>query len=339
MITKINKNNCLKVKIKSLLVFCFLIFLLSLFACPVLASNPAGNSGGSGQYAEEVNQEQASAEETIDPNSVMPKINIKFGSTLVGFDPVVCDGTYCTVPWISQYIAAIYRYVIGAAGILAMVMIMVGGFIWLMSAGSPDKVGKAKEFITAALTGLFLALFSFLILNSVNPRLTNLEPLRIQDVEYIAPTALDSFGAGFQSEANVSKNPGTYSPGRTLAGSTDMTGLAKSAIDGIDKYKANGCTKSSGWRNDGVGSRHQSGRAVDFSMTDDCKNYITTNGQEIPAKLPNGSPNPEAPTWGTAYKMPDGSYWVDENISVTGGSGPHFHTEFPDSGWQWRPNK
>ncbi|MFA5022019.1 MAG: pilin [Patescibacteria group bacterium] len=135
---------------------------------------------------------QANSESQSDVKIIKPEINIQFGGGLVEFEDVACSGGYCTVPWISQYIAALYRYGIGAAGILAVVMIMVGGFIWLMSAGSPDKVGKAKEFITAALTGLVLALFSFLILNTVNPRLTSLEPLAVKDISYISGNSLNT---------------------------------------------------------------------------------------------------------------------------------------------------
>src|SRR3989344_8157061 len=79
-----------------------------------------------------------------------------------------------SIPWIGQYVSALYQYSVGIAAILAMVMIMVGGFLWLTSAGSPDRVGKAKEFITSAIMGLALALFSFVILYTINPRLVNL---------------------------------------------------------------------------------------------------------------------------------------------------------------------
>jgi len=83
------------------------------------------------------------------------------------------DGTQCNIGWIGQYISAIYQYGVGLAAVLAVVMIMAGGFIWLMSGGSPDKVGVGKDFITAALTGLILALFSFLILQTINPKLVS----------------------------------------------------------------------------------------------------------------------------------------------------------------------
>src|SRR3989344_6486869 len=83
------------------------------------------------------------------------------------------------IQWIGQYIGAIYQYGISAAVILAIVSVMIGGFLWLVSAGSPDKVGRAKECITAAIFGLVIALFSFLILQTVNPRLVASEPISV----------------------------------------------------------------------------------------------------------------------------------------------------------------
>jgi len=95
------------------------------------------------------------------------------------------SGNTVSISWLGDYISVLYQYGVGLAAVLAAVMIMVGGFIWLMSAGSPDKVGKAKDFIISALTGLFLALFSFMILATINPRLTKLEPLEVGLPDYV----------------------------------------------------------------------------------------------------------------------------------------------------------
>ena len=72
-----------------------------------------------------------------------------------------------------QYIAALYRFFIGIAGIIAVIMIAFGGFAWLFSGGSSEKITKAKEIIFGAVTGLLLALVSYLILYTINPQLVN----------------------------------------------------------------------------------------------------------------------------------------------------------------------
>jgi len=99
-------------------------------------------------------------------------------------------GTECLqVNWISDYIVAIYKYGIGLAAVLAVVVIMVGGFIWLVSGGSSTRVSTAKDFIVSALAGLMLALFSFVILYAVNPRLVSLGPI----TSTLSPVTADSF--------------------------------------------------------------------------------------------------------------------------------------------------
>jgi hypothetical protein len=119
----------------------------------------------------------------VDPNKYKPNLQMKIGSGEIAFDPIICDKGICSIPWIGQYVEAIYQYGIGLAAILATVMIMVGGFLWLTSAGSPDRVSKAKEFITSALTGLVLALFSYMILYTVNPQLVNLRPVQVPEIK------------------------------------------------------------------------------------------------------------------------------------------------------------
>jgi hypothetical protein len=64
-------------------------------------------------------------------------------------------------PSIAKYIKAVYNYAIGIVGILAAVVLMFGGVRWLLAGGSPDKIGDAKAWIGASLTGLILALTSY----------------------------------------------------------------------------------------------------------------------------------------------------------------------------------
>ncbi|MEK7516486.1 MAG: hypothetical protein AAB562_02720, partial [Patescibacteria group bacterium] len=68
---------------------------------------------------------------------------------------------------LGQYLSILYNYLIGIAGVLATVMIMVGGVRWLLAAGDPGKIGAAKETIGSAVIGLALALGSFLLLNTI----------------------------------------------------------------------------------------------------------------------------------------------------------------------------
>ncbi|OGF35268.1 hypothetical protein A2303_02385 [Candidatus Falkowbacteria bacterium RIFOXYB2_FULL_47_14] len=72
---------------------------------------------------------------------------------------------------IGGYVANIYRYAIGGVGILAAVVMMFGGVIWITAGGNASRVGEAKAWIGAALSGLVLALLSYMVLNAINPAL------------------------------------------------------------------------------------------------------------------------------------------------------------------------
>jgi len=81
------------------------------------------------------------------------------------------------------YVNAFYIYFAGVAGILAVVMIMYGGFHYITSLGNPQRMNQGKEIISNALIGLILVLTSYLLLNIINPRLTKLV---LPDVGYYA---------------------------------------------------------------------------------------------------------------------------------------------------------
>lgn len=100
--------------------------------------------------------------------------------------PVTCtrnssSGGYdCSINWLSEYISAVYDYALLIGGILAAIMIMAGGLIWLTSGGDATKVGSAKKLLTGSITGLVLLFSSFLILNIINPELVKKKDLTMK---------------------------------------------------------------------------------------------------------------------------------------------------------------
>jgi hypothetical protein len=84
---------------------------------------------------------------------------------------------------IGQYIRAIYNYAIGVVGILAAIVLMFGGVLWLTAGGNPNRIENAKAWIGGSLTGLILALLSYLILYTLNPSLVNFQTMQPGTVE------------------------------------------------------------------------------------------------------------------------------------------------------------
>jgi hypothetical protein len=85
--------------------------------------------------------------------------------------------------FIAQYIQAVYRYGISVGAILATVVLMAAGVVWLTSGGNQGQIGKAKEMITGSLVGLFLLFGSYMILNTINPDLVNFKPQSIEGID------------------------------------------------------------------------------------------------------------------------------------------------------------
>ena len=78
---------------------------------------------------------------------------------------------------LAKYIQAIYNYGLAIVSILAAIVLMGGGLIWLTSGGDSSKVTKAKEMIIGSISGLAILFCAWIILNTVNPELLKLKPI------------------------------------------------------------------------------------------------------------------------------------------------------------------
>ena len=83
---------------------------------------------------------------------------------------------------IAKYIKAIYQYGIAVVGILAAIVLMFGGLLWLTAGGNTGQVSEAKEWIKSSLLGLILALLSYTILLTINPDLVNFRPITVTPI-------------------------------------------------------------------------------------------------------------------------------------------------------------
>jgi len=74
---------------------------------------------------------------------------------------------------ISGYINNFYDTAIILGGVAAILVIIVGGLMWATS-GAIDQKNRGRDLITSAIWGLVLLLGAYIILNTVNPELTDL---------------------------------------------------------------------------------------------------------------------------------------------------------------------
>jgi len=162
---------------KILTIFFLLIFIFQLACLLFLTLVPSVSQAADIKFTPQVGiPVQKQADDTFDFSGKTENIFPKDGSTKP----------------IAEYIRVIYKYAIGIIGILAAVVLMVGGVLWIVAGGNATQIGEAKAWIGASLTGLVLALMSYLILATVNPALVDLKTTAVKKV---APTIQTNFDA------------------------------------------------------------------------------------------------------------------------------------------------
>lgn len=146
-----------------------------------------------------------------------------------------------------SYFKSLYLLALWIVGISALFMLVVGGFLYLSSAGNTATLGFAKKTIYAALIGLVIALISWLLLDTINSDLTNLKLSGLQGAVGggSAPgTGTPRAGTG----PGGSPTPGTYTDAEARAAlsaagigvkenNTSLEKIPKAAIDNLIAIK------------------------------------------------------------------------------------------------------
>ena len=82
-------------------------------------------------------------------------------------------GTSVSFP---QYMRGIYIFATGAVVISALLMITIGAFSYITSAGNQARAGMAKKIITDALLGLVVVFVAYLVFYVINEALVGTAP-------------------------------------------------------------------------------------------------------------------------------------------------------------------
>lgn len=96
------------------------------------------------------------------------------------------------IPFLGQYLSAIYRYTVALAGVVCVFLLIFSGIQWTLYGASPDSVDAAKERIKNAITGLILITTSYTILYTIDPNLVEFKNLKVQTVEKYPILAIES---------------------------------------------------------------------------------------------------------------------------------------------------
>lgn len=67
----------------------------------------------------------------------------------------------------AEFIKSIFSLLLGVAGGIAVILIIISGYKLMASQGNPEKVQGAREMLTSAIVGLLFIIFSFVILQVI----------------------------------------------------------------------------------------------------------------------------------------------------------------------------
>ena len=245
--------------------------------CSALCGTAGFEAGGlQRRYPEppatgETTKDEASKVELIPPNL---NIDIPGAGSLFGGGQIVTEGEekYFYLPYIGEYVSALYNYVLGIVGILAVVVIIFAGGIWLTAGGSPERIKTAQEYIFGAVTGVVLAFGSYLILYTINPDLVRFDAMKVKVVENI-PMPEPHFSVGSENP----RDPGDGGEYEVMARRI------------AEQYQINGCMfatqigMESGWNprsGEGAGSCFGLGQI----LWRNARNILSRNRTEIVEK-------------------------------------------------------
>ena len=95
--------------------------------------------------------------EVIDINTVQQNTDVWSGNTSL-----------------SQIIGQILNIIFGFLGVIAVLIILWGGFVWMTAGGEQDKVDKAKKMIYAGIIGLVIIFAAYAIAMFVMSNLSSI---------------------------------------------------------------------------------------------------------------------------------------------------------------------
>lgn len=64
-------------------------------------------------------------------------------------------------------ISNVIQWLLGFLGLIAAILIIVGGFQWMTSGGQEEKIAKAKKLMTNGIIGLVIILLAYILTNFI----------------------------------------------------------------------------------------------------------------------------------------------------------------------------
>lgn len=149
---------------------------------------------------------------TSQPSGLNFKLNINIPG--LTFLAPYSEGGEIFIPMLAQYLQAVQKMMIGIGLVAAAIMLVYGGWLYIIS-GTGIKVTDGKKIIIDALIGMVIILGSVVILSNLNPNTATLSALRLADIKqqmFELSTGYDSGETGGESDFTCDECPNMKNP-------------------------------------------------------------------------------------------------------------------------------
>lgn len=123
--------------------------------------------------------------DAVKPDLQITIPSLEFSEPVVVPDENEPEKFIAIFPWIGEYVKAVYLYLLGIAGLVAVIVFIHAGFEWVASGGNAHAVESAKKRIFNASIGMVILFGSYTILNVINPKLTSFEGIRVPIIKRV----------------------------------------------------------------------------------------------------------------------------------------------------------
>ena len=151
----------------------FAAFLAIVLAGPVIAVDYSSCTGSGNKYSNIMESSAPSGDYTVkctsftDTDGAVHTFYGKSSGACAQAGSLTSDPDACNSRDLNEIVHTIINTVIFVVGMLAVVMIILGGVNYATSQGDPNKVNKAKSTIMYGIIGLVICLLAFAIVSFV----------------------------------------------------------------------------------------------------------------------------------------------------------------------------
>lgn len=100
-----------------------------------------------------------------------------FANTPLKYDLIEPLPFISSTDTLPEYLEGIFKFILASIVVAALLMITIGGYYYIISAGNQARSGNAKEIIWNAILGLVVVMFVGIIFYTINSDIMTFKPL------------------------------------------------------------------------------------------------------------------------------------------------------------------